>query len=54
VKHWRKGQDQIARWVASTLNDMEKRFRLIQGYREIPLLMAALKQKDLIQDQGVA
>lgn len=54
VKHWKKGQDQIARWVASTLGDMEKRFRLTRGHQEIPLLLAALRQKDLIQDQGVA
>lgn len=54
VKHWRRGQDQIARWAAATLSDMEKRFRLIPGHREIPLLLAEIRTKDLIQDAGVA
>lgn len=54
VKHWRKGQDQIARWAAATLADMEKRFRLIPGHREIPMLLAAMRIKDLIQTTEVA
>jgi transposase-like protein len=54
IKHWRRGQDQIARWAAATLSDMEKRFRLIPGYREIPMLLAAMRIKDLIQTTEVA
>lgn len=54
VKHWRKGQDQIARWAATTLTDMEKRFKLIPGHREIPVLMDALRRKDLIEVEQIA
>lgn len=54
VKHWRRGKDQIARWAAATLSDMEKRFKLIPGHREIPLLLAEIRTKNLIQNAGVA
>jgi putative transposase len=54
VKHWRKGKDQIARWAAATLGDMEKRFRSIPGHKEIPVLLEAMRRKDLIQSVEVA
>lgn len=54
IKHWRRGKDQIARWAAATLADMEKRFKLIPGHREIPLLLATMRTKDLIQTVEVA
>lgn len=54
VKHWRKGQDQIARWAATSLTDMEKRFKLIPGHKEIPVLLQALRQKDLIEVEQIA
>jgi transposase-like protein len=41
VKRWR-GRDQIERWVGSGLLLAERQFRKVQGYREIPLLMASL------------
>ena len=41
VKRWRQG-DQIERWVGSGLVVAERQFRKVQGYREIPLLLASL------------
>ena len=54
VKNWRRGHDQIARWAAATLFDMEKRFRLIPGHKEIPMLLNAIRGNDLHQDAEVA
>lgn len=41
VKRWRDG-DHIERWVASGLLVAERQFRKVIGYREIPLLLAAM------------
>jgi putative transposase len=41
VKRWRDG-DQIERWVGSGLLVAERQFRRVQGYGEIPLLLASL------------
>jgi putative transposase len=41
VKRWHGG-DQMERWVGSGLLVAERQFRKVQGYREIPLLMASL------------
>jgi len=54
IKHWRRGKDQIARWAAATLGDIEKRFRSIPGHKEIPVLLEAMRRKDLIQTVEVA
>jgi len=41
VKRWRPG-DQIERWVGSGLLVAERQFRKVQGFREIPMLLASL------------
>jgi len=41
VKRWRDG-DHIERWVGSGLLVAERQFRKVQGYREIPFLLASL------------
>lgn len=41
VKRWRPG-DQVERWVGSGLIVAEAQFRRVDGYREIPKLIAAL------------
>jgi len=41
VKRWRHG-DHIERWVGSGLLVAERQFRKVQGYREIPFLLASL------------
>lgn len=41
VKRWRTG-DQIERWVGSGLLVAERQFRRVIGYRQIPLLLAAM------------
>lgn len=54
VKNWRPGSDQIARWSAATLLDVEARFNCIQGHREIPLLLAEINKTQLHQQGQVA
>lgn len=54
VKNWRKGSDQISRWAAATLLETEKRFNLVRGYKEIPVLLAELRKNSLHQVEQVA
>lgn len=42
IDHWRNS-DQKHRWLATTLLDLEPRFRCIRGDRALPLLRAALE-----------
>jgi transposase-like protein len=54
VKRWRAG-DHIERWVGSGLLVAERQFRKVQGYREIPALLAALANavsKKTVVEQG--
>lgn len=44
VDYW-KNSDQKQRWVASALLDMEPRLRKIKGYRHLPRLKEALKNR---------
>jgi transposase-like protein len=46
VKRWRNGQ-QVLRWAAAGLLDAEKGFRRIKGYKELPILAAALRKQAL-------
>jgi len=41
VKRWRNG-DMARRWMAAALLEVEKRFKKIKGYKEIPTLTKAL------------
>lgn len=41
VKNW-KGEKQISRWVAASLLEVEKKYRTIRGFKEIPILFANL------------
>jgi hypothetical protein len=54
VDRWiNSGQKQ--RWVASALLDIEPRLRRIKGYRQLPLLRAALEQETarITHEQGI-
>ena len=44
VKRWRSGK-MVLRWAATGFMEAEKRFRRINGYQEIPRLVAVLKRK---------
>lgn len=44
VRRWRNGS-MVTRWVATGLLEVEKRFKRIRGYREIPKLLLSLKTK---------
>lgn len=50
VSYW-KNSNQKMRWVATALLDIEPRLRTIKGYRNLPMLRAAL-QKHLKQKLG--
>lgn len=41
VKHWRSGT-MVCRWTAASLEVAAVKFRRVKGYRELPLLLAAL------------
>lgn len=53
VKRWRGG-DMLQRWAVAALLRAEKKFRRVQGYREIPKLVAALQQKSLDGKEAAA
>jgi transposase-like protein len=53
VKRWRGG-DMLQRWAAAALLRAERKFRRVQGYREIPKLIAALGQKSLDRKEEAA
>lgn len=42
VKRWR-GQEMSQRWAVAALLDAEKRFRRIKAFRDLPILVAALR-----------
>lgn len=53
VKRWRGGH-MLQRWAVAALLRAEKKFRRVQGYREIPKLIAVLQQKDLDRKEVAA
>ena len=42
VRRWRGGS-MILRWVGSAILEAEKKFRRARGYREMPMLIQALR-----------
>jgi hypothetical protein len=54
VKNWRPGTDQIGRWAAVTLLDVEACFNCVPAYREIPLLLAEIGKTGLHEQSQVA
>ena len=54
VKNWKSGANQVSRWAAATLMETEKKFRTIQGYREIPKLISELENLNVENNQQVA
>ena len=45
VTRWREETDQPRRWLAMALTEVEKGFRKLAGYRELPWLARALERK---------
>lgn len=43
VKNWKTGTDQISRWAAVTLLDVEKRFHIVEGFKQIPIVVQELR-----------
>ena len=54
IKNWKSGKNQISRWVSASLLEVEKRFRTIKGFKEIPLLMTELGKIKLAKESKVA
>ena len=54
IKNWKSGKNQISRWVSASLLEVEKRFRTIKGFKEIPLLMTELGKIKLEKECKVA
>ncbi|MBI4824754.1 MAG: hypothetical protein HY805_11100 [Nitrospirae bacterium] len=53
VKRWRGG-DMVQRWAVAALLMAERKFRRVQGYREIPKLVAVLQHKSLDRKEAAA
>ncbi|MDI6891908.1 MAG: transposase [Actinomycetota bacterium] len=53
VKRWRNGE-QVQRWAAASLLEVEKRFRRINGYRYLSVLATALNRKEFEKERSVA
>lgn len=53
VKNWKTGKNQLSRWAAATLTSAEKRFKRVQGHKQIPILINEIK-KQLDKNQQVA
>jgi transposase-like protein len=53
VKRW-SGGDMVQRWAVAALLRAEKKFKRVKGYREIPKLIAALRQKNLDKKEVAA
>jgi len=49
VKRYRNGE-MVQRWAAVSLLEAEKRFRRINGYKEIPKLVAALRKQVITEE----
>ena len=54
VKNWKTGADQISRWAAVTLLDVEKRFHVVEGFKQIPLVVQELRNLLLETQSEVA
>ncbi len=52
-KRWHSGS-MAERWASLGLMEAEKRFRKIKGYRDLPVLVAALKKNKALDKQVVA
>jgi len=53
VKRWR-GDDMLQRWAVASLLRAERKFRRVKGYKDIPKLTTALKQKSIDRKEAAA
>jgi transposase-like protein len=54
VRNWKSSPDQVSRWAASALALVEKQFRIVKGFREIPALIEELKNYSLEKESKAA
>lgn len=53
VKRWKAG-DMVQRWAVAALLRAEKKFKRVNGYREIPKLLVTLQQKSIDRKEDAA
>jgi putative transposase len=54
VKNWKSGTDQVSRWAAACLLEVEKKFRTVKGFKQIPVIMNEMRKKKVDSNQQVA
>lgn len=54
VTRWRPETDQPCRWLAMALTEIEKGFRKLAGYRDLPALALALAYEDDTEEEALA
>lgn len=54
VKNWKSGPNQIQRWVATSLLEIEKKVRAVRGGDSIKIVMVNMMKKDLQNQVEVA
>ena len=54
VKNWKKNPRQVSLWASASLLQIEKRFRLIRGYRYIPSLIEEINKINLEKQMEIA
>jgi hypothetical protein len=52
VKHWQNG-DMRLRWAAAGMLTAQAQFRRVKGYRQLPLLAAALRETVRVEHSTV-
>lgn len=54
VTNWKSGNDQVARWAAVCAGEAQKKFRLIRGYKQLPVLSVEIENFKLEMKEEVA
>jgi len=49
-----KNSDQRQRWIASALLEMESNFKIVEGYKQLPLLRNSMKIQNLTKEQNTS
>ena len=50
IKNWKSGSDQISRWSATLLLEVEKKFHKLEGYKQIPMIVEEMRKNTFTQE----
>ena len=53
VSRWHNS-DQRRRWIASALIEIEKGFKIVEGYKQLPLLRTQMKNMNLLKEKKIS